>query len=59
MTASFGVAMISDKDTCLTDVIVRADKALYKSKRAGRNRVELDSAQMMLLPDGSLQTKSA
>ena len=59
MTGSFGVAMISDRDTCLNDVIVRADKALYKSKRAGRNRVELDSAQMMLLPDGSLQTKSA
>ena len=59
MTASFGVATISDKDTCLTDVIIRADKALYKSKRAGRNRVNLDSSQIMLLPDGSLKRKSA
>ena len=59
MTASFGVATISDRDTCLTDVIIRADKALYKSKRAGRNRVDLDSSQITLLPDGSLQRKSA
>ena len=51
MTASFGIAAISDKDTCLTDLIIRSDKALYKSKRAGRNRVELDSSQLMLLPD--------
>ena len=59
MTASFGVATISDKDTCLTDVIIRADKALYRSKRAGRNRVDLDSSQITLLPDGSLIRKSA
>lgn len=55
MTASFGVATISDKDTCLTDVIVRADRALYRSKRAGRNRVDLESSQMMLAIDGRLK----
>ena len=55
MTASFGVASISDKDTCLTDVIVRADRALYRSKRAGRNRVDLESSQMMLAIDGQLK----
>lgn len=59
MTASFGVATISDRDTCLTDVIIRADKALYKSKRAGRNRVDLDSSQIMLCADGTLKRKSA
>ena len=59
MTASFGVATISDKDTCLTDLIIRADKALYKSKRAGRNRVDLESSNILLLPDGSLQIISA
>lgn len=59
MTASFGVATISENDTCLTDIIIRADKALYKSKRAGRNRVDLDSSQITLLPDGSLIRKSA
>ena len=56
MTASFGVATISDKDTCLTDVIVRADRALYRSKRAGRNRVDLESSQLMLRPDGTLES---
>jgi len=59
MTASFGIATISDKDTCLTDIIVRADKALYRSKRAGRNRVDLDSSQVIRLPDGSQQKNSA
>ncbi len=55
MTASFGVATLSIKDTCLTDAIVRADHALYRSKRAGRNRVDLESSQLMRCPDGSLK----
>ena len=56
MTSSFGVASISDKDTCLTDVVVKADRALYRSKRAGRNRVDLESSNMMRAVDGSLET---
>ena len=55
MTASFGVATISDNDTCMTDIIARADRALYRSKREGRNRVDLESSQMMLAIDGELQ----
>ena len=55
MTASFGVATLSDKDSCLTDIILRADRALYRSKRAGRNRVDLESSQMMLAIDGRLR----
>ncbi len=58
MTASFGVATISNKDTCLSDTIVRADSALYRSKRAGRNQVDLDSSQMMMAEDGTLKRKS-
>lgn len=58
MTASFGVATISINDTCLTDVIVRADRALYRSKRAGRNRVDLESSQLMRTVDGSLESVS-
>ncbi len=57
MTASFGVAAISDKDTCLTDVIIKADRALYRSKRAGRNRVDLESSQLMRTVDGSLEAR--
>ncbi|MCZ6664769.1 MAG: GGDEF domain-containing protein [Gammaproteobacteria bacterium] len=59
ITASFGVATISRKDTCLTDIIVRADKALYRSKRAGRNRVDLVSSQKLRNPDGTLKPISA
>ena len=55
MTASFGVATISQKDTCLTDIVVRADRALYRSKRAGRNRVDLESSQIMRAPDGTFK----
>ena len=55
MTASFGVAMISMRDTALTDIVMRADRALYRSKRAGRNRVDLESSQLMKAADGSLR----
>ncbi len=55
MTASFGVVALSAKDTCLTDAVVRADRALYRSKRAGRNRVDLESSQMMRCADGTLK----
>ena len=42
MTASFGVSTIAEGDTCLTDAIVRADRALYRSKQLGRNRVDTE-----------------
>ena len=54
MTSSFGVASISNKDTSLDDVVLRADRALYRSKRAGRNQVDLESSQLMRAADGSL-----
>lgn len=59
MTASFGVATLSLNDTCLTDAVIRADRALYRSKRAGRNRVDLESSQMMRTPDGTLKPVSS
>jgi diguanylate cyclase (GGDEF)-like protein len=55
MTSSFGVATISEKDTSLDDMVRRADRALYRSKRAGRNQVDLESSQLMLKEDGTLQ----
>jgi diguanylate cyclase (GGDEF)-like protein len=39
LTVSIGLATGSD-----VDVLVRADAALYRAKRAGRNRVTLDRA---------------
>ncbi len=55
MTSSFGVATISAKDTTLDDMVRRADRALYRSKRAGRNQVDLESSQLMLAADGTLR----
>ena len=55
MTASFGVATLSEKDTSLQDAIIRSDRALYRSKRAGRNQVDLESSQTLLMADGTLK----
>jgi diguanylate cyclase (GGDEF)-like protein len=43
LTASFGVA-VSQADDCVTSLLVRADEALYRSKRDGRNRVRVHSS---------------
>ena len=42
LTASFGVAAMSAEDRILADIIKRADRALYASKQAGRNRTTID-----------------
>jgi len=55
MTSSFGVAAISENDKSLDDMVRRADRALYRSKRAGRNQVDLESSQLMLAADGTLR----
>lgn len=54
MTSSFGVAAISKKDESLDDILLRADRALYRSKRAGRNQVDLESSQLLRAADGKL-----
>ncbi len=40
LTVSIGVGTFSPSITTLTDLIREADNALYRAKRAGRNRVE-------------------
>jgi diguanylate cyclase (GGDEF)-like protein len=55
MTASFGIASLQPVDRSMADVIVRADSALYRSKREGRNRVELESSAQLDSGEGDLQ----
>ncbi len=40
VTASFGVASIPETATDKHDLIAAADAALYRAKRAGKNRTE-------------------
>jgi diguanylate cyclase (GGDEF)-like protein len=42
LTASFGVAVSQPEDS-VSSLVVRADEALYRSKRDGRNRVHVHS----------------
>lgn len=39
ITVSIGVAVINEEDRTLTELIERADKALYEAKETGRDRV--------------------
>lgn len=43
VTVSLGVAELKEGDMGLEDLMDRADHALYRAKRLGRNRVELSS----------------
>jgi diguanylate cyclase (GGDEF)-like protein len=40
VTLSIGVAASTSEDVAVTDVLARADRALYKAKAKGRNRVD-------------------
>ena len=39
ITVSLGVATLRGEIMCLEELIAEADKALYKAKETGRNRV--------------------
>ncbi|MEM6937120.1 MAG: GGDEF domain-containing protein, partial [Pseudomonadota bacterium] len=53
ITASFGVATLREDDHSMDDLLQRADRAMYRSKRDGRNRVSLERAlrPAQLTPD--------
>jgi diguanylate cyclase (GGDEF)-like protein len=45
VTASIGVACITDRNTTLEDAMRRADAACYRAKEKGRNRVQVESGR--------------
>jgi diguanylate cyclase (GGDEF)-like protein len=47
--ASIGVAMFSEHDTSMVEVLKHADMAMFEAKRAGRNRVQFFDASMQTL----------
>jgi diguanylate cyclase (GGDEF)-like protein/PAS domain S-box-containing protein len=49
VTVSIGIATIDSRDTSADDALIRADEALYRAKRKGRNRVET-----MVFPSAAL-----
>lgn len=53
ISASFGVTSLLPGDIALDDLIARADRALYQSKQAGRNRVTIwrDPEELPLVQD--------
>lgn len=44
LTVSVGVAFLLPSDERADDLIQRADRALYRAKRSGRDRVEIDAS---------------
>jgi two-component system cell cycle response regulator len=51
ITVSFGIAMVSDGDEVLAQLIDRADQALYMAKRSGRNCVCAWAVNLMDTPE--------
>lgn len=47
LTASFGMTQALDKDRDATAVFKRADQALYRSKRAGRDRLTINQETLV------------
>ena len=41
LQASFGIADLHEKDECLDDMVARADSALYRAKKDGKDRVRI------------------
>jgi len=43
VTASMGLSEVTKEDTSLDSLVSRADRALYKAKDLGRDRIEVNT----------------
>ena len=43
VTASFGVTLLDESENDITEAMNRADTALYRAKRDGRNMVRIEA----------------
>ena len=61
ITASIGVSVFHPRGqrASAADVIGRADEALYRSKREGRDRLTVDSLSMVVANDGERRLEKA
>ena len=59
VTVSIGVALCQDGQSALQDLLGRADRALYRAKRSGRNRVEDQGEDASSDPAPRLRVASA
>lgn len=50
VTSSFGVATFPDHASSRDTLVVAADRALYNSKKAGRNRVSVNDSTVLSVP---------
>ncbi len=57
LTVSIGVARFSPDEPCIDSLLSRADKALYRAKREGRNRAVL--AERAPVPEMALEAADA